>query len=72
LIAPGAAEGVLGNREELDVSESHVSYIVRELIGKLEISERARRAFITTLPPPRSHVTFIYRERRTELITVML
>ena len=72
LVAPGGAERMLGNREELDVSESHVGDIARKLIGKFEVGERAGHATLITLSPPRSQMTFIDRERRTELITLML
>ena len=39
LVAPGAAEGVLGERHELDVGEAGRDHVVDELVGQLAVGQ---------------------------------
>ncbi len=39
LVAPGAAEGVLGDRHQLHVREAQVGHVGRELLGQLTVGE---------------------------------
>ena len=50
LIAPGAIEGIFGDRHQLEMGEAHVADIRHELIGKLAIGEIAV-ALLGTAPP---------------------
>ena len=41
LVSPRSAEGVLGDRHELDVGEAHVGQILGELLGQLAVGRAA-------------------------------
>ena len=55
LVAPGAAEGMLGDRHQLDVGEAQVPYVVGQLLGQLAV--RQPRA-------PGREMDLVHRERR--------
>ena len=62
LITPRAVEGVFHHGQELDVGETHLADIVRELVRQLAIVEEA----IAPLgyAPPRTEMHFVDRHRR--------
>ena len=41
LIAPGAVEGILGDRHHLDVGEAHVAHVGHQVLGQLAVAEGA-------------------------------
>jgi hypothetical protein len=60
LITPGALEGMLGHRHELDVGVAHLDYVRNERLGQFEITERPI-AFVR-LAPPRAEMHFVNTE----------
>ena len=54
LVAPGAAEGVLGQRHELDVGEARRDHVVDELVGQLAVGQAL---------PPRAGVHLVDAHR---------
>jgi hypothetical protein len=61
LIAPGPVEGMLGDRQELDVGEAHVLDIRDQLLGKLEVAERP--VAVLGHPAPGRQVHLVDRDR---------
>ncbi len=59
LIAPGAAERVLGDRQDLDVREAELGDVVRELVGELGIGQPG---------PPRAEVHLVHAHRLAQRI----
>lgn len=55
LVAPGAAEGVLGDRHHLHVREAQLLDVRGELLGELPVGQPR---------PPRRQVQFVHREGR--------
>jgi hypothetical protein len=61
LIAPRPAERVVHDGEKLDVREAEVRRVVGELVGELEVRERA--IALDGVPSPRPEVDLVDRER---------
>jgi hypothetical protein len=61
LVAPGAAEGVRHNRQQLDVREAQVGDVGGQLVGQLEVSERA--VVLQRVAPPRAEVHLVDGDR---------
>ena len=59
LVAPGAAERVLGHRQELDVREAELADVVDELVGELAVGQAL---------PPRAEVHLVDAHRRGERV----
>ena len=55
LVSPGAVERVLGDRQQFDVRETHVSDVADEFVGKFAIAQIA----IVGLAAPGAEVHFI-------------
>ncbi len=55
LVAPGAVEGVLGDRHQLDVGEPEVLDVRREFLGELPVAQPR---------PPGRQMHLVHRERR--------
>jgi hypothetical protein len=64
LVAPGAAERVVHDRQQLEVGEAHVLRVGGELVGQLEIGQRA--AVLERIEPPRAEVDLVDRHRLVE------
>ena len=69
LVAPGAAERVRHHRQQLDVREAHVLHVCRELVGELEIGERA--VVLERVQPPRAEVDLVDRNRIAQRVVLM-
>ena len=65
LVAPGAAERVRHHRHQLDVREAHVARVRRQLVGQLEVRERA--VALERVQPPGAEVDLVDRDRRVDL-----
>src|SRR5690554_5149445 len=61
LVAPGAAEGVLHDRQQLDMGEAHLQYIRNQVIG--EFAPAIDRAIVTTVLAPGGSVHLVDAER---------
>ena len=55
LVAPGAAEGMLGDRHQLDVREAQVRHVRGQLLGQLTVRQPW---------PPGRQMDLVHRERR--------
>src|SRR5262249_19830477 len=64
LIAPATVEGMLGDREELDVGEVRMGQMADELVGQDAVAEKL--AAITFLPG--AQVYFVDRDRLVETL----
>jgi hypothetical protein len=64
LVAPRAVEGMLGNRQELDVRVAHVVDVVAELFRQLAIAEPAVVVFGDAHPGP--EMDFVDADRRMQ------
>ena len=64
LVAPGAAERVRHHRQQLDVREAHVERVGGELVGQLEVGQRA--VALHRVQPPRAEVDLVDRDRALE------
>ena len=62
LVAPGAGEGMLADRQALDMGEAHVLDVGDELVGKLVIGEEA----VAVRAAPRAEMHLVDRHRRGE------
>src|SRR5579875_3167689 len=62
LIAPRAVEGMLGDRQQLDVAEAHLLRIGHEPVGELVIGEEAPA--LLRHAPPRAEMDLVDRDRR--------
>ena len=60
LVAPGAVEGMLADRQQLDVGEAHVARIGHQRVGQLAVVE----PFVAVLAPPRAQVHLVDADRR--------
>ena len=61
LVAPRAGERVRHHRQQLDVREAHVARVGRELVGQLEVVQRA--VVLERVQPPRAEVDLVDRHR---------
>ena len=50
LIAPRTFEGMLGDRQQLDVGETHLEHIGQQRLGKFEVADKAIPLFHHPLP----------------------
>src|SRR6202043_2307637 len=66
LIAPGAVERMLADREKLDMGEAEVARIGWELLGELAIGQ----PFIAALASPGAEMHFVYRDRSAQRVDV--
>ena len=66
LVAPRAGEGMLGDRQALDVREAHVLHVGDQLVGELVIGEEA----VAVLAPPRAEMHLVDRDRRGERLAL--
>src|SRR5207244_6608093 len=57
LITPRTFEGMLGNRQQLDVRVTHFERVRQQLLGKFEITELAISFF--SFATPRAEVHFV-------------
>ena len=64
LVAPRAAERVRHHRQQLDVGEAHVGRVRRQLVGELEVGQRA--VVLERVQPPRPEVDLVDRDRLRE------
>ena len=64
LVAPRARERVLHDRHQLDVREVEVAHVVGELVGELQVVQRA--VFLERIATPRAEVHLIDRDRPLE------
>ena len=64
LVAPRAAERVVHHRQQLDVREAHVLHVRRQLVGELEVGERA--VALERVEPPGAEVDLVDRHRRVQ------
>ena len=64
LVAPGAVERVLGQRQQLDMGESLLDDVLRERARDVPISWEC----VVLGAPPRSEVHFVDRHRRSETV----
>ena len=67
LVAPGAAERVLRDREELDVRESQVGEVAGQDVSRLAVGQRTPPAVLLD-QPPRAQMTFIDRYRGVQQV----
>ena len=66
LVAPRAVEGMLADRQELDMGEAHVARVGRQFLGQLAIAEPTA-AFVRPTPP-RSQMHLVDRNGPVEPI----
>jgi hypothetical protein len=59
LVAPRARERMGHHRQQLHVGEAHVVHVGRELVGELEVGERA---ILVRIAPPRAEVHLVDRD----------
>ena len=64
LVAPRAGERVRHHRQQLDVREAHVERVGGELVGQLEVGERA--VALERVQPPRAEVDLVDGHRALE------
>src|SRR4051812_47305359 len=67
LITPRAAEGVLHDRQQLDMREAEIADIGHELFGKADPVERA--GLVVLRPEPGRRMHFVNRDRRVRLLS---
>ena len=60
LVAPGAVERMLADRQQLDMGEAHVLDVGDQLVGELVIGEEA----VAVLAPPGAEMHLVDRDRR--------
>ena len=61
LVAPRARERVVHDRQQLEVREAHVLRVGGELVGQLEVGQRA--VVLERVQPPRAEVDLVDRHR---------
>ena len=61
LVAPRAAERVRHDRQQLDVREAQVGHVVGQLVGELEVGQRA--VALQRVAPPGAEVDLVDRHR---------
>ncbi len=66
LVTPGAAEGVLHDRQQLDMGETHLANVGNQALGQLPPVVQA--TFVTALPAPGPSVQFVHRYRRLQAL----
>src|SRR5690554_1150268 len=59
LITPGAIEGMLGDRHQLDMCKAHVAHIIDQLLGEFVIIQKAA---IVPVPAPGTCMNLIDRQ----------
>ena len=69
LVAPGAVERVLHERQELDVGEAHLLDVVGEERRRFAVGEEP--VPLLRDPTPRSEMDFVDRDRRLEAVRVL-
>ena len=66
LVAPGAVEGMLADRQQLDMGEAHLGDVGHQLVAELAPGEEA--VALLRLAPPRPEMHLVDRHRRIERI----
>ena len=61
LIAPGAVEGVFGDRHELDVGEAEIAHVGQERVGQFAIAQPILA--VIAFAPPRAEMDLVDRDR---------
>src|SRR6476620_9203302 len=69
LVAPRGSVRMFFQRQELYVSETHIGYIVSQIVGHLAI--RKGTVIFLYLPPPRAKVNFINRKRLSKVFPLL-
>ena len=64
LIAPGAVERMLADRQEFDMGEAEIADIARKLLGQLAIGQ----PLVVALAPPRAEMDLVDRHRRAQRV----
>ena len=68
LVAPGARERVRHHRHQLDVREAHVARVGGELVGELEVGQRA--VVLERVQPPGAEVDLVDRDRALQRVAL--
>src|SRR5688572_25448486 len=66
LIAPASAEGVLADRQQLDVRKAHLDDVLHELMRKLAVAKPAMR--VVAGAPPTSQMDLVDADRAIECL----
>ena len=69
LVAPRAAERVGHDRHQLDVGEAHVGDVGGQLVGQLQVGQRA--VVLQRVQPPGAEVDLVDRHRRAQAVALL-
>ena len=69
LVAPRAAERVGHDRHQLDVGEAHVGDVGGQLVGQLEVGQRA--VVLQRVQPPGAEVDLVDRHRLAQAVALL-
>ena len=61
LVPPGAAERMLGHRQQLKVGETEIDRIIDQRVSQFEVAQRA--VAVVVVPRPRAEMNFVDRHR---------